>query len=437
MNKRYNNNICVFGLGYVGLTLSIALAEKKYKIYGIEKNKNTIKKILKYKPDLHEPNIKKRIKRILLKKKLILNHKLSKNTKANTYIITVGTPLSKNNTCNFKMIKEVTYQILKYLKNNDHIILRSTVKIGTTNNIVKQILKKSKKKFFISFCPERTIEGKALKELTSLPQIISGDSNQSILKAKNLFQNVTKKIVKVDSLEGAEMIKLVDNMQRDVKFALSNEIALMCEKSNINVNDVIRLGKIDYPRTNLFDPGPVGGPCLEKDTYILAEYFSKNFKPRIGLNARIVNKFIIENAIEVLKKKFKSFKYKKIKICIFGLAFKGDPPVADMRGSTSIDLIKHIRNKLSHSIISGYDDLVDKKYFKKLKISKKLSLKNSFSGFDIIIIHNNRKSYSKINLNYYSRFMNKNGVIYDFWNNFNKKKLNLSNYVEYLALGNI
>jgi UDP-N-acetyl-D-mannosaminuronic acid dehydrogenase len=437
MNKRYNNNICIFGLGYVGLTLSIALAEKKYKIYGIEKNKNTIKKILKCKPDLHEPNIEKRVKRILLKKKLILNHKLSKNTKANTYIITVGTPLSKNNTCNFKMIKEVTYQILKYLKNNDHIILRSTVKIGTTNNIVKKILKKSKKKFFISFCPERTIEGKALKELTSLPQIISGDSNQSILKAKNLFQNVTKKIVKVDSLEGAEMIKLVDNMQRDVKFALSNEIALMCEKSNINVNDVIRLGKIDYPRTNLFDPGPVGGPCLEKDTYILAEYFSKNFKPRIGLNARIVNKFIIENAIEVLKKKLKSFKYKKIKICIFGLAFKGDPPVADMRGSTSIDLIKHIRNKLSHSIISGYDDLVDKKYFKKLKISKKLSLKNSFSGFDIIIIHNNRKSYSKINLNYYSRFMNKNGVIYDFWNNFNKKKLKLSNYVEYLALGNI
>jgi UDP-N-acetyl-D-mannosaminuronic acid dehydrogenase len=437
MNKRYNNNICIFGLGYVGLTLSIALAEKKYKIYGIEKNKNTIKKILKCKPDLHEPNIEKRVKRILLKKKLILNHKLDKNTKANTYIITVGTPLSKNNTCNFKMIKEVTYQILKYLKNNDHIILRSTVKIGTTNNIVKKILKKSKKKFFISFCPERTIEGKALKELTSLPQIISGDSNQSILKAKNLFQNVTKKIVKVDSLEGAEMIKLVDNMQRDVKFALSNEIALMCEKSNINVNDVIRLGKIDYPRTNLFDPGPVGGPCLEKDTYILAEYFSKNFKPRIGLNARIVNKFIIENAIEVLKKKFKSFKYKKIKICIFGLAFKGDPPVADMRGSTSIDLIKHIRNKLSNSIISGYDDLVDKKYFKKLKISKKLSLKNSFSGFDIIIIHNNRKSYSKINLNHYSRFMNKNGVIYDFWNNFNKKKLKLSNYVEYLALGNI
>jgi UDP-N-acetyl-D-mannosaminuronic acid dehydrogenase len=253
MNKRYNNNICIFGLGYVGLTLSIALAEKKYKIYGIEKNKNTIKKILRCKPDLHEPNIEKRVKRILLKKKLILNHKLSKNTKANTYIITVGTPLSKNNTCNFKMIKEVTYQILKYLKNNDHIILRSTVKIGTTNNIVKKILKKSKKKFFISFCPERTIEGKALKELTSLPQIISGDSNQSILKAKNLFQNVTKKIVKVDSLEGAEMIKLVDNMQRDVKFALSNEIALMCEKSNINVNDVIRLGKIDYPRTNLFE----------------------------------------------------------------------------------------------------------------------------------------------------------------------------------------
>ena len=183
----------------------------------------------------------------------------------------MGTPLNKSKKCNFDMIIRVSNKIKKYLKNNDHIILRSTVKIGTTRNLVKKILDRKKIKYDISFCPERTIEGKALEELRYLPQIISGDNKNAITKSRNLFTKVTNKIVSVSSLEAAEMIKLVDNMQRDVKFSISNEVALMCQNKNLDVNEIIRKGKKSYPRTNLFDPGPVGGPCL-KDAYILSTF---------------------------------------------------------------------------------------------------------------------------------------------------------------------
>ena len=189
------------------------------------------------------------------------------------------------------MIKRVSNEIKKYLKYNDHIILRSTVKIGTTRNLVKKILDQKKIRYDISFCPERTIEGKALEELRYLPQIISGDNKNAIIKSRNLFTKVTNKVVNVSSLEAAEMIKLVDNMQRDVKFSISNEVALMCQNKNLDVNEIIRKGK-NLIRDNLFDPGPVGGPCLEKDTYILSTSFKKINKPKIALTARKLNESI-------------------------------------------------------------------------------------------------------------------------------------------------
>jgi len=434
--SKKKNSICVFGLGYVGLTLSLVLCEKKFNVYGIEKEKNKINDILNLKPDLYEPNLSNKIKKNLNNKRLKIYQKLNKKIIADTYIITVGTPLLKNNKCNFEMIKNVSYEIMKNLKDNDHIILRSTVKIGTTQKIVKKILDKSKKKYYLSFCPERTIEGNALNELKNLPQIISGNSKTALIKARKIFSKLTNKIVEVNSIESAEMIKLIDNMQRDVKFALSNEIALMCEQAKINVNDVIRLGKLNYPRTNLFDPGPVGGPCLEKDTFILSEFFSKKFKPRIGLSARKVNNLIIENAVNVLKKKINP-NIKELSVAILGLAFKGDPPVADMRGSTSLKLIELLMKNFKNSKVSAYDELVQNKYFSDLKIKKHTKIIDAFNKTNIVIIHNNRKKFSKLNLKFYSKFMAKNSIIYDFWNSYDKKNLKLNNNTNYLSLGNL
>ena len=336
------------------------------------------------------------------------------------------------------MIKRVSNEIKKYLKYNDHIILRSTVKIGTTRNLVKKILDQKKISYDISFCPERTIEGKALEELRYLPQIISGDNKNAIIKSRNLFTKITNKVVNVSSLEAAEMIKLVDNMQRDVKFSISNEVALMCQNKNLDVNEIIRKGKKSYPRTNLFDPGPVGGPCLEKDTYILSTSFKKTNKPKIALTARKLNESIPKNSVSVIKKYFykKNKNIKNLNILILGIAFKGIPETNDTRGTTAIELTNQLRSKLPGCKIFGFDALVEKKFYRQNKIIHVKRLYKSSYKKDIIIIHNNHKSFKNLKLDKFLNFMNKNGLIFDFWNSYSKRVYTKKN-INYISLGNI
>ena len=335
------------------------------------------------------------------------------------------------------MIRNVANTISKVLKDGDLVILRSTVKLKTTTNTVIPILDRSKKKYYISFCPERTIEGYALKELRYLPQIIGAQDYKSYYLSKKIFYSITKKIIRVKDFVTAEMIKLVDNIQRDIKFSISNEVAMLSDTFNISAYDVIKYGKLHYPRTNLYLPGPVGGPCLEKDAYIYSDSFY-NKKPKLSNIARTVNKevqpFVVQIIKDILKKK-NNFKIKKIVIC--GLAFKGIPETNDTRGTTAIPLILNIKNKFKNSKIYGFDYNVSLEFYKKYNIEICSTLKQIFFKTDLIIFHNNNKKFSKFNLQSMSSFMNKNSLIYDFWNSFSSKNLRLKNNVSYAAFGNL
>ena len=161
------------------------------------------------------------------------------------------------------------------------------MQVGTTKNIVYKILNKTKKKFSLCYCPERTQEGKALLEIRRLPQLIAGYDKISVQRANKLFKKITSHSVILKNLETAEMVKLVDNTYRDVNFAFSNEISKLCSKINVDVIEVINSGKYKYPRTNLALPGPVGGPCLTKDTYILNESFKKKIQTYHFFNRQI------------------------------------------------------------------------------------------------------------------------------------------------------
>ena len=305
------NNICIIGLGYVGLTLSVAMAEKKFNVIGVEKNQSILDKLDKDQSHFFEPFINKKIKKIKKKKLFRYYKSIPNNINCSTYIITVGTPLNAYGKSRIDLIKNVTKKISKVLKNNDLIILRSTVKVGTTKNIVHKILKNTGKEFSLSYCPERTQEGKALEEIIKLPQIIAGFDNISTLRSKNLFKRITKNCVILKNLETAEMVKLVDNTYRDLNFAFSNEISKLCSTIDVDAIEVIESGKFKYARTNLALPGPVGGPCLTKDTYILNESFKKKIhKPIISLTARLENENIPKFVINYLKKKI-NYKKKK------------------------------------------------------------------------------------------------------------------------------
>ena len=216
MNK--NSSVCIIGLGFVGLTLATIMAKKDLK-YMVSKKKIILKKLKSQKSHFYEPGLDKDIKKIIKKRKFTFHSSIPNKKDINTYIISVGTPLNKSKKIITKHILKTAKIIANQLKDGDCIILRSTVKIGTTRNIVGKILNKTGKNFNLAFCPERAVEGAALKELNYLPQIIGGLDNKSVITAKNIFKRITKKIVTVSSLETAEMIKLIDNFLHAMSFS--------------------------------------------------------------------------------------------------------------------------------------------------------------------------------------------------------------------------
>lgn len=437
MKNSKQKKVCIIGLGFVGLTLAVSMASKGFLIFGIEKNEKILDKIKKGKPHFFEPGLEKKLKNLIDRKKIFFFNRLNSDLNCSTYIITVGTPIDKSKKIITKYIKETSKDVSKYLNNGDLVVLRSTVKIGTTRKIVNPILKKSKKKFYLSFCPERTLEGAALKELNFLPQIIGGIDNKSGVKSKKIFSRITNTILVVSSLEVSEMIKLVDNSNRDVKFAYSNEVARICDSLNINAQEVIKMGKLKYPRTNLPSPGLVGGPCLEKDPYIFSNSINNpKLKAELTLFSRLINERQPYESVKYLKNKFfKNRKNKIIKICVIGLAFKGFPVTNDVRGSMSYKVIEALKNNFSISHIFGYDPLVTGDDFKSFRVKKCDRIIDAFKNKDLVIFANNHPSFKKIDFSKISKNLNKNSIVYDFWNNLkNKDKNNLKS--KYIQLGN-
>ena len=438
MNISKNKSICIIGLGFVGLTLATVMANKGFKIYGVEKNKFILKKLKNKKGHFYEPGLNQNLIKNFKNKKFSFFNKIPKNKNISTYIITVGTPLNSQKKVITEYIVKTCTEIASVLKNDDMVILRSTVKIGTTRNIVFPILKKTGKKFFLAYCPERAVEGSALKELCVLPQVIGGINKNSEYRSKNIFKKITKKIITTSNVETAEMIKLIDNSSRDVFFAYANEIARACDAIGLDASEVINSGKLGYDRTGLAKPGLVGGPCLYKDPYIFSQSIKKyGISAEITLMARKINErqpFEVVNYIYKFLKQKESFS-KKPKISLIGLAFKGYPVTDDLRGSMVIKVFKAIKKKFKQSKFYGYDPVVTVSNIKKLGLQKTRSLSDAFKNKNIIIILNNHHVFSSMPIEKFSKQLSKPAIIYDFWNHFDSNELKLPKKVDYIALG--
>ena len=410
--KKLNYDINIFGLGYVGLTLAAKLLEKGIKVNGYEIDDKILTSInINKKAHFTEPRIDEILKKSIEKKNFLVRRKLeTKIKKKSINIITIGTPIIDNKIF-LKPIHGVINEIKRNLENDKSIIvLRSTVKVGTT----RKLLNLFKKKIHFSFCPERTIEGAALLELSSNPQIIASEDNYTRNVIKNFFSIFNKNILQVDRFEIGELIKLFDNTYRDINFSIGNEFGRICNSLGLNGKSVIELCNKNYIRTNIPLPGTVGGPCLEKDPYILLESI-KIRKNNLILTSRKIN----ENMIDVGLKEI--FKYKNINqiknVCIVGLAFKGRPITNDLRGSLAIKIIRKLRKIKKEIIIHGLDPNIKLDDFNKLKIKKH----NKKTKYDVIIIQNNAKFIKKIGIKNFKNVLSKNGLIYDFWGFFPKE----------------
>ncbi len=396
-------SICVLGLGYVGLTLAVTLAKFSNPIYGIEIDKNKVTTLSQGLPPIYEPGLGNLLMEVIQKNSLKLNNKLTKEIAdlVDTYIICIGTPIDDHTKKPiFTYLDKIIKEIASFLKKGDLVIVRSTVTVGTTKNRIKKTLEelshlKFGRDFYLCSAPERTVEGKALQELLQLPQIVGSDDEKSIDKTANIFNKITKTVIRIPSFDAAEVIKLFDNTSRDVNIALANQFGLICEKLGLASKEIIEAANFGYSRNRIFIAGAgVGGQCLVKDPYFLIDSVNEKLDVSLIRKAREINDSMPQHVISLIESIFKEMnkKISNSRILVLGFAFKGKPETDDMRYSPTLPILEYLKNK-SVDVV-GYDPMVPQEKIKNLGI--KFEEPELIENVDCILIMNNNSKYLEI-----------------------------------------
>jgi UDP-N-acetyl-D-mannosaminuronic acid dehydrogenase len=418
------NNVVIIGAGYVGLTLGLVSAKVGHDVYFIDINDSIVSSLNKREPTFYEKGLQDGLVNYFKNKNdiafkslsdLYKQYELNKNT---IFVISLGTPLNIEKKALLLPIKKAAIEVRKWMKKNDILILRSTVAVGTSRYLVNTI-----KGLDLCFCPERTIEGKAIEELQTIPQVISGSSTNSINKASAYFKTITKDIVYAKTLETAELIKLASNTFRDLNFAYSNLLALIAHQHGINVNELINLSNFRYERNAISFPGLVGGPCLEKDAYILAESYPFSETDFI-VKARKLNEKLALKAIDFIKNEMNNIN-NTVLIC--GAAFKGRPETSDIRGSFIFKIIEGLNSiNISKKNIHILDPIV-KTINKDFTVINEIGSLNNY--YDFMIQLTNHDLFNTVEFNL---FVDKSiSHIISFW----PRKLSLKNKNNSLYMG--
>lgn len=418
--KRFD--IGILGLGYVGLTLATVLADAGCTVIGVEKRADVVDMTNRGEPHFSESGLADALTRVTASGNLVAAEHFDDNITCDTYIITVGTPLSGDGRVRLDMIEAATRQVAENMTDGALVILRSTVKVETTRNVVAPILASSGKRFDIAMCPERTLEGRALQELRELPQIIGADSKEASDRAAAVFQRLTSSIVKVSTPEAAEIVKLIDNTFRDVQFAFANEVARLCESFGVNAHEVITSGKLGYARTNVALPGLVGGPCLEKDPHILLQSAnSRGINLEITAAGRLVNERQPEETVafitgEVSRRVLPA----PLRVRVIGMAFKGVPATDDLRGSMSVKVLEALKRAHPDAEFGIFDPVISPdvlaKSFPGEEVFERFS--DAVSGASVVVIANNHPALAAISPRTMGAFLAPNGFVFDYWNHF-------------------
>ena len=425
-----NKKITVVGIGYVGLTLSLALADSGLMIFGHDIDKSKIKLLREGNTKVRESGINR-----LLREHV--NHTFFPSASliddSDIYIICVSTPVEINTESlspivNLSYIEKSVQDIGKIMKKGSLIIFRSTIPIGfTRSHLIPKIENISGYKcgldFKVSFAPERTVEGMAMSELRELPQVIGGYDDNSFEETSKIFSKLTSTIVKVDSLESAEMVKLINNSFRDYVFAFSNKLSMIASENNLDINHIINSANKGYPRNPIPSPSPgVGGPCLTKDPFIFSSSVDDNshnvFKLSREINQKMHN-YIADKVYNQIKIQKHNMRIKP-KILICGLAFKGNPETGDLRDSSSLEIYNMM--KKNDVDIYGYDFVADEKEIVSMGVSYH-NIKDGLKGFDVLMFLNNHEMNTKLNFFDLIRQMNDTPIFFDGWSQFQKEEI--------------
>lgn len=433
-------HIGVVGLGYVGLTLALTLAERGFQMRGLDRDPAVRRKLKSGRPHFFEIGLAGLLGDHLGKNFEVVS-RFDAAENCDMYIIAVGTPVSPQGQPQFGHLENASRTVGRVLKYGDAVILRSTIPVGTTREVVIPILEKASRltagrDFYVAFAPERTVEGKALDELRRLPQVIGGIDRVSSEVAAHVFNTITSYSIIVESLEEAEMVKLINNSYRDVTFAFANELALVCHRWGIDTARVIEAANRDYDRGRVPMPSPgVGGYCLKKDPFIfISSARRRGFMPLLSPRARALSAKMIDfMAAEIVRFLRRAEKpLKKSKICVVGLAFKGEPVTSDIRGSTSLDLIDTLRPRVG--AVVGFDPAVDAEDARRNGVTYARDIRRALKGADAVVVMNKNPDFKALNMRKLLTFTRRPVMLFDAWGLYPAEEIAKVKNVEYFKL---
>lgn len=389
----------VIGLGYVGLTFGVAAATKGIDVYGTEINEHIKACLRNNRAHFYEPGLDALINRYNGKTFHVVE-KFPSDLKFDAFIITVGTPLKKvdgkkKEEPNFEYIKSALLSIEEVYDGKQLIILRSTVSVGTTRKIVLPFLSElcglDQDQVLVGMCPERTLEGKAVEELSNLPQIISGNNKSSLEIAQRLFRKMTPSVIEAKSLEEAELIKLYCNTYRDMTFAIGNVFCMAAQEFGVDGMSAIEHANYGYARSNIAKPGFVAGPCLEKDAYILINNMPECDSKKFILAARRFNESLEDMVVRWVKEKVGE-PADDVVLALSGMAFKGQPETSDLRGSSSV----YVAEKLAEAgyKLNLHDYIAHPEEMEELHLGTVYNdLHDACANANALLVLNNHKKY--------------------------------------------
>ena len=409
LNKLKRNNFTtgIVGLGYVGLELMTLISKKNLNLYGFERDIHKINK-LKKKVSPISTIANKRLNKLNTNQIFDLKN-INKISDCDVIIICLPTPLKKNLNPENSYLEKIIKLITKFLREEQMIIIESTVYPYATKEIFENKLSKKfniGKNFYLGFSPERVSPGQhELTKYSNITKLVSGRTKKCIKNVDLFYKKIFKYVYKCQSIEIAEFTKLYENSYRAVNIGLANQMKRLCDKMNINIFDVIKAAETKPFGFKPFYPGPgVGGHCIPVDPLFLS-YTAKKLNTNLDfiLLARKVNLDITNWVIDKVKKGLKT----KDRILLMGIAYKKN--VDDTRHSPVVTML----DKLSKSYNVKYFD----PFVENVKIKNKLfrSIKKlnyqELSKYSAVIITTNHDNfnYKKI-LKYSKKIFDTRGV---------------------------
>ena len=398
--------ISVIGLGYVGLPLALEFS-KKYLCIGFDISKSRVEELNKnYDRNNEYDNI------TLENSKVLITNNSDEMIDSDYFIITVPTPLKKNNKPDLSPLKSASKIVSKHISKGSIVIYESTVYPGCTEEDCIPVLEKYSnlefnKDFFCGYSPERINPGDKKRKLKDIVKVVSGSTPFIANEIQSLYNSIiTAGTYLAPSIKVAEASKIVENVQRDVNISLVNEFALIFEKLEIDTTDVLNAASTKWNFLN-FKPGLVGGHCIGVDPYYLAhKALEKGYSPKVLLNGRKVNNSIPKRIVKSIihKSKELNINIKSSKILVLGVTFKEN--CSDIRNSRVIDLIKEFK-KISKNIFihDTYADKVELKKEYNIELIGEIK-----SKYDIIILTVSHDNYLKID---FSKILKKKHILYD------------------------